>query len=224
VEFLDLSDTDGTDWKSSISPEPAVIVSIDVNVHSRMDWHDQWPRAVGICQWTLSGAPHHPIYLDAVRRVVNATRVVQIWDQDRTARIEQLERDHPQGWEDQVRKLQGEGKDHAMSVMEWTGPGLFSDAVLSCVIHLSITCLVVKRDDQLIRCRFLLARYNVTWHRLRALDHPLRIGDVLILPITGFSPGGEPDFGAEGPDSPQADVLHNCALSLQQLFYRGTKC
>jgi alpha 1,6-mannosyltransferase len=45
---------------------------------------------------------------------------------------------------------------------------------------------------------------------LRALDHPLRIGDVLVLPITGFSPGGEKDFGAEGYDSPQANVIHNC--------------
>lgn len=32
----------------------------------------------------------------------------------------------------------------------------------------------------------------------------------MILPITSFSPGGEPDFRAEGPDSPQANVLHNC--------------
>lgn len=33
--------------------------------------------------------------------------------------------------------------------------------------------------------RYLLARYNVTWHRFRALDHPLRIGEVMVLPITG---------------------------------------
>jgi hypothetical protein len=32
----------------------------------------------------------------------------------------------------------------------------------------------------------------------------------MILPITAFSPGGEPDFGAESPDSPQVDVLHDC--------------
>jgi len=134
-----LSDTDGEDWKSSLSSEPAVIVSIDVNVHSRMDWHSQWPRALGICQWTLSGAPYHPIYLDAVRRVVNSTRVVETWDQIRSVKIEQLEREQPEGWKDQVGRLRGEGKDHAMNVMEWTGPGLFSDAVLSCV-KLNVHC------------------------------------------------------------------------------------
>jgi alpha 1,6-mannosyltransferase len=63
----------------------------------------------------------------------------------------------------------------------------------------------------------LLARYNVTWHRLRALDHPLRIGDVLILPITAFSPGGEPDFHAEPGDSIQADVIHGCKFRLLTL-------
>lgn len=35
-----------------------------------------WPRPLGICQWTLSGAPHHPIFIDVTRRVINATRYV----------------------------------------------------------------------------------------------------------------------------------------------------
>jgi len=114
-----------------MTPEPAVIVSIDVNVHARMDWHQQWPRAVGICQWTLSGAPHHPIYIDAARRVVNSTRVVEEWDKQRQAKIDRLEQERPDGWEGAVADLAGERKDHAMNVMEWTGPGLFSDAVMA---------------------------------------------------------------------------------------------
>lgn len=36
-----------------------------------------WPRPLGICQWTLSGAPHHPIFIDVTRRVINATRYVE---------------------------------------------------------------------------------------------------------------------------------------------------
>ncbi len=32
----------------------------------------------------------------------------------------------------------------------------------------------------------------------------------MILPITAFSPGSEPDFRAEGPDTPQAKVVHDC--------------
>lgn len=40
-------------------------------------------------------------------------------------------RDRPDGWEKQVQELKGMKKDHAMNVMEWTGPGLFSDAVMA---------------------------------------------------------------------------------------------
>lgn len=133
VEFLDLSDTDGKHWKRTLSRHPSVVVSIDVNVHARMDWWQQWPRAVGICQWTLSGAPYHPIYVDAARRVVNSTRVVEAWDNNRLLVIQQLKEERPDGWEERVADLRNLGKDHAMSVMEWTGPGLFSDAVLAWV-------------------------------------------------------------------------------------------
>jgi alpha 1,6-mannosyltransferase len=128
---LDLSSTDGPDWHKSLATHPAVMVGIDVNVHGLLDWHRGWPRAVGICQWTLSGAPHHPIYIDAARRVVNATRVVEAWDREQAVKIAELERDQPEGWEKQVQDLKGMKKDHAMNVMEWTGPGLFSDAVIA---------------------------------------------------------------------------------------------
>ncbi|WVQ93038.1 hypothetical protein IAU59_000102 [Kwoniella sp. CBS 9459] len=184
VEYLSLASTDGLNWRSKLSTHPAVIVAIDVDVHSYEHWEDSWPRPLGICQWTLSSAPSHPIFLDAVRRVVNASRVVQDWEFWRMTEIQRL---NDEGKSNEAQELADQHRDHAMNVMEWTGPGLFTDSVLA----------------------YILARYNVTWHRLRGLDHPLRIGDVLILPITGFSPGGQPDFRAEGPDSPQANVLHN---------------
>jgi alpha 1,6-mannosyltransferase len=114
-----------------LSTHPAVIVSIDVNVHSRMDWWKMWPRAVGICQWTLSSAPNHPIFIDAVRRVVNSTRVVEQWDINHDAEIQRLNDEQPDNWRSRIKQLQSQKKGHALSVMEWTGPGLFSDAVLA---------------------------------------------------------------------------------------------
>ncbi|OWZ53328.1 alpha 1,6-mannosyltransferase [Cryptococcus neoformans 125.91] len=187
TEYLDLTATDGPSWKTALSTHPAVVVAVDVDVHAKQGWERYWPRPLGICQWTLSSAPNHPIFLDAVRRVVNASHVVQAWEEQRDEKITRLEREQPWGWSREVNRLQKLGRNEAMNVMEWTGPGLFTDSVLA----------------------FLLSRYNVTWHRLRGLEHPLRIGDVLILPITAFSPGGEKDFRAKGPDSPQANVLHN---------------
>lgn len=51
------------------------------------------------------------------------------------------------------------------SSMDHTGPGVWTDAVLS----------------------YLLVRYGVSWQDLRGLSKPLRIGEVLVLPITGES-------------------------------------
>jgi hypothetical protein len=56
-------------------------------------------------------------------------------------------------------------RESVVSVMEWTGPGMFTDSVLA----------------------YLEARYGVRWPMLRGLTEPLRIGEVLILPITGAS-------------------------------------
>ncbi|CAD6575672.1 MAG: membrane-bound alpha-1,6- mannosyltransferase Initiation-specific [Tremellales sp. Tagirdzhanova-0007] len=193
-EYLDISATDGKSWRSLLTASPAVIVAIDVDVHSHPDWAKGWPRPLGICQWTISSAPSHPIFLDAVRRVVNSTRIVEAWENLRAQNISRIEKARPPGWQYQVTQLLSMRRSRAMNVMEWTGPGLFTDAVLA----------------------FLLTRYHVTWHRLRGLDHPLRVGDVMILPITAFSPGGEPDFRAETSESPQANVVHGFRASWKQ--------
>lgn len=58
-------------------------------------------------------------------------------------------------------------------MMEWTGPGVWTDAVL----------------------RYLRVKYGVKWKDLTRLAKPLRIGEVVVLPVTGFSPGVG-NFGA----------------------------
>jgi alpha 1,6-mannosyltransferase len=59
--------------------------------------------------------------LDAVRRVVNATHVVADWEADRDRQVERL---RAEGREDEAREMEEMGDVEAMSVMEWTGPGL----------------------------------------------------------------------------------------------------
>jgi hypothetical protein len=60
-----------------------------------------------------------------------------------------------------------------LGVINWTGPSVWTDAVLT----------------------YLKARYGVTWTDLRGLRRPVRVGDTVILPVTGFSPGVG-NFGA----------------------------
>lgn len=131
TEYLDLTATDGPSWKTALSTHPAVIVAVDVDVHAKQGWERYWPRPLGICQWTLSSAPNHPIFLDAVRRVVNSSRVVQAWEEQRDEEVTRLEREQPRGWSREVDRLRKLGRSEAMSVMEWTGPGLFTDSVLA---------------------------------------------------------------------------------------------
>jgi hypothetical protein len=46
--------------------------------------------------------------------------------------------------------------------------------------------------------RYLRVKFGVRWTDLKDLQEPLRIGEVLILPVTGFSPGVGL-FGAKSP-------------------------
>ncbi|KAL1413712.1 hypothetical protein Q8F55_001494 [Vanrija albida] len=167
VDVLDIEQTDGPDWHDKMATNAAIMVGFETDVHEKEGWFHYWPRPVGVCQWALASAPSHPIMLEVVRRVVNGTHFVQ----------------------EHEKRAEREGhaeRDAALSVIEWTGPGAFSDAVFA----------------------YLLARYDVSWHHVRGLRRPLRVGDVLILPITAFASGGEGDFEDEGPESPQALLQH----------------
>lgn len=109
-EIYDISSTDGPveKWKSVVeASEPSVVIAVDVDVHAKMDWGKSWPRPLGICQWTLSGAPHHPIYVDAVRRVVNATQyIAQQIEFNLPEQIAALIEERPPGWKKRVKALE----------------------------------------------------------------------------------------------------------------------
>jgi alpha 1,6-mannosyltransferase len=63
-------------------------------------------------------------------------------------------------------------------ILDWTGPGVFTDAVL----------------------RYLLVRYGVHPKTLSGLVRPLRIGDVVVMPLHSFradaSEGYQGDYRA----------------------------
>ena len=149
-------------------------------------------RPIQIVQWTMSGVPGHPIYLDSIRRVVDSMETVKQWDAERKAKATELlaaltgdetslkdrkktlEDDE---WWNQLKSLltvDPFDKDHGgrMSLIEATGPGAFSDSVLS----------------------YLKARYGIHWSQLHNIQTATRIGEVAILPITGFAPFLAPDW------------------------------
>ncbi|GAA6060301.1 hypothetical protein JCM10212_002942 [Sporobolomyces blumeae] len=173
------------DWALDVSWEgippddyepPSCIVGVEADVGDRKDWHKYWPRPLQFSQWTMASARGHPIMLDAVRRVV-----------------EQALAPVPE-----TQKL--------VSVMERTGPGLFTDSVLA----------------------YLQVKYRKAWPDLRGLDFDgwrfhhgehdrgklssEGFGDLKVLQITGFSPGiGH--MGAENKEHPAAMASHYFAGS-----------
>lgn len=194
---------------------PQVVVGIEVDVPDVTGWETFWPRPIQIVQWTMSGAPGHPIYLDSIRRVVESMRSIGSWERQRKEKANYLfsrltlddstlkERlDHFKDQEiwDQLRELLtvdpfDKENGGPMSLIEATGPGAFSDAVFS----------------------YLKARYGIHWSQLHNIQTATRIGEVAILPITGFAPFWKPDWQrwkglSQGPMSVVGDIQHPQAM------------
>lgn len=146
--------------------EPAAIIGIEADVGNREDWHKWWSRPIQLVQWTLAFSPGHPIVLDTIRRIHLKTQ--------------------------QAEELLGNalgaipGEYIADSVVEWTGPPVFTDSAF----------------------RFMQIETGLDWPALKDLRKPLRVGSVTILPVTGFSPGVG-NFGAQGTEDAQAMVHHD---------------
>ncbi|EIW69886.1 hypothetical protein TREMEDRAFT_61657 [Tremella mesenterica DSM 1558] len=168
--------------------KPSVVVGIEADVGDRSDWYEWWPRPIQIVQWTMASAPYHPICLQALLRILHSTAHAVQWSHEHRRNLKALT---DLGMFREVSSLRevtvlSEPKGGGpVGVMAWTGPGVWTDAVLS----------------------YIRVRYGVQWTDLRELKEPLRIGDVMVLPVTGFSPGVG-NFGSEPAWHPQAMVEH----------------
>lgn len=92
------------------------------------------------------------------------------------------------------RKKAGTLSASHTSVMEITGPALWTDLVFEYFNNADYFDLNVSNE-------------NMTWRNFTGLSQPTQVGDVVVLPITGFSPGVG-TMGAKEPDDPMACVKH----------------
>jgi mannosyltransferase OCH1-like enzyme len=104
-------------------------------------------RPISFCQWTLMSKPNHPLFEAVVARV--------IYHLEYLARI-------------QNTSLSGL-KVNKKEVLEATGPGAFTDAVIE-----TLRNGIGKRVD---------------WKDVSGLKEPTMFGDVLVLPIRSFGSG-----------------------------------
>lgn len=146
-----------------------LVVGIEADATERKDWAKWYSRRVQFCQWTIQSKPGHPALRDLVATIT----------------------------EDALRmKKQGILKEKKMdkSVVEFTGPAAFTDAVFSYFNNESFFDYSARST-------------NISVMDFAGITSHKKLGDVIILPITSFSPGVE-QMGAKGPDDPMAFVKH----------------
>lgn len=86
------------------------------------------------------------------------------------------------------------GKSHK-DIIEFTGPALWTDAIF-------------KYFNNPLYFDMNSSKGNISWHNFTGIEQSKQVGDVIVLPITSFSPGvGQ--MGAKDDDDPMAFVKHS---------------
>jgi alpha 1,6-mannosyltransferase len=147
-------------WATSDMKPYGLIVGIEADP-DRPDWDEWYARRLQLCQWTIASNPGHPVLADIVSSITEETL---------------------------HRQAVGElDEEHMKSVMEFTGPGIWTDKVFD---HFNDLHFLDPASQ---------VPSNVTWEYLANLTERKRVGDVVVLPITSFSPGvGHMGSGSTG--------------------------
>lgn len=170
------SDVDTQDLKAipnwipdGVSPsEVGLIVGIEADP-DRADWKQWYARRIQLCQWTIQAKPGHPVLRDIVARIVDKTL---------------------------TKKREGtldlpSSKAAGGEIMDWTGPGVWTDAVFDYFND--------RKKSGL--------KSHIGIQDFFKLTAPKHLSDVLVLPVTSFSPGVD-QFGAKDENDPLAFVKH----------------
>ena len=158
-----------TDWIPDEVPRSTIGLIIGIEADpDRADWKDWYSRRIQFCQWTIQAKPGHPVLRDVVATITEDTLRMK-------------------------KKGVLKAKKLDKSIVEFTGPAVWTDAVFS---YLNDP-VYYKIDGK-----------NVTWETFTGMETAKKVGDVVILPITSFSPGVQ-QMGSKEPDDPMAFVKHD---------------
>lgn len=152
-----------------------LVVGIEADP-DRPDWADWYARRIQFCQWTIQAKKGHPMLRELVARITELT----------------LDRQK----KGQLKKVLG--KDQGGDIMNWTGPGIWTDTVFEYMNN------VLQTEEN-----FKTQRYDeiITWKLFTGIEAPVVVDDVLVLPITSFSPDvGQ--MGAKSTNDPYCYAKH----------------
>ncbi|KAI0125323.1 glycosyltransferase family 32 protein [Xylariales sp. AK1849] len=155
-------------WIPDHVPQESIglVVGIEADP-DRPDWHDWYSRRIQFCQWTIQSKPGHPVLRDIVTRITQETL---------------------------KRKADGHFISKEKSVVEFTGPAVWTDSIFD-----------YMNDPRY----FDMSRSvgNITFLNFTGMVTARKVGDVIVLPITSFSPGVQ-QMGAQDVNDPMAFVKH----------------
>lgn len=169
------------DWASNqakIADKPNIaglVVGIEADP-DRPDWHDWYSRRIQFCQWTIQAKKGHPMLKELIAKITEIT----------------LARHKKNQLKDVL------GKDAGGDIMEWTGPGIWTDGVFNYMNNVLQTeeAFETRTYDEII-----------TWKIFTGMEAPIEVDDVLVLPITSFSPGVG-HMGSKSTSDPYCYVEH----------------
>lgn len=138
----------------------------------RPDWNDWYARRLQFCQWTFQGKRGHPLLASLIIRITKVT----------------LERIETGGL------ALSKDKDQGSDIMDWTGPGIFSDAIFEYLNNLvAYNKVDVINYNKPVEVSTPYTeedkKQKIGWRFFTGMESPILIDDVLVLPITSFSPG-----------------------------------
>ncbi|KAF1985356.1 glycosyltransferase family 32 protein [Aulographum hederae CBS 113979] len=93
------------------------------------------------------------------------------------------------------RKKEGKLPSDTKGIIEFTGPALWTDVIFK-----------FFNDPEFFD--MTTSKGNITWQHFTGMKSAKKVGDVVVLPITSFSPGVR-QMGAGEDDDPMAFVKHN---------------
>ncbi|RCK58200.1 Initiation-specific alpha-1,6-mannosyltransferase [Candida viswanathii] len=153
-----------------------LVVGIEADP-DRPDWADWYARRIQFCQWTIQLKKGHPMLRELITKITDIT----------------LTREK----RNELKKVLG--KDEGGDIMNWTGPGIFTDTVFSYMN-------AILQAPEVITGKYKWDNI-VDWKVFTGMQMPIAIDDVLVLPITSFSPDVS-QMGSKSSTDPMAYAKH----------------
>lgn len=145
--------------RKSIYKKPntaGLVVGIEADP-DRPDWAEWYARRIQFCQWTIQSKKGHPMLRDLIAKITELTL-----ERKRTGKLKTVL-----------------GKDSGGDIMNWTGPGIFTDMVFE-YMNSPFSGHIHLEDGEKTQ--------PINWKLFTGMRVPILVDDVLILPITSFSP------------------------------------